>query len=80
MHIAFISRVGGRKYELWRRDVIHYMGAKHLWQVPTQWDPSLLTTDPIFQTNANYTALFNQSYGYIPSYNTAAGSATAIAL
>ncbi len=49
-------------------------------QVPGQWDPSLFTTDPIFKTNANYVAEFNHSWGYIPTYTTASGSAAGVTL
>ncbi len=49
-------------------------------QVPAQWDASLVTSDAVFKTNANYVDEFNRSASYIPTYNAASGSATVMAL
>jgi hypothetical protein len=49
-------------------------------QVPAQWDASLITSDAVFKTNANYVSEFNSSAAYIPTYNAASGSATVMAL
>jgi hypothetical protein len=49
-------------------------------QVPTQWDASLITSDSVFKSNANYVKEFLSSAAYIPTYNAASGSATVMAL
>ncbi len=54
--------------------------AVHGDQVPAQWDASLITSDDVFKTNANYVDEFNRSASYIPTYNAASGSAAVMAL